>query len=328
MTLLHAPLPPQRHFALYETEEKIRDILVGAGLQETISRTLTTPEDHDKLRMGGESARYIELANPSAPERRVMRRTLLVSVMENLARNLRFSERLANFEVGRAYLVEDQNGVLPKEERRVSLALCGPRTPRDFYHPNPDEEMDFFDLKGVIEVLLERLGFKAEVVDYRARPDTETFSPRCAEVWVDGRKVGIMGELHPSVRTAFNLPNLRIALAELTIEALVKPHWGQDPMLPISSYPQILEDLAFEVAEEITVRRVHDIIRATGDARLVDIELFDLYRGEPLAAGNKSLAFRLTYQSTERPLTEKEVTYLRQRIVTAVEKETGGKLRS
>ena len=98
-------------------------------------------------------------------------------------------------------------------------------------------------------------------------------------------------------------------------------------MLPISNYPQMVEDLAFEVAEEITVRRVWDIIRATADARLVDIELFDVYRGEPLAPGNKSLAFRLTYQSTDRPLTEREVTYLRQRIVAAVEKETGGKLR-
>lgn len=327
-SLLNAPLPPQRHFALYETEEKIRDILVGAGLQETISRTLTTPEEHDKLRLGNGSDRYIELANPLAPERRVLRRTLLVSAMENAVRNLRFTDRLAYFEVGRAYLPEAGDGLLPKEERRVSLLLTGPRTPRDFYHPNPDNEMDFFDVKGVIETLLDRLGYKESVVDYRGRPDTATFSPRCAEVWVNGQKVGIMGELHPSVRAAFNLGNARISLAELDIEALVKPHWGLDPMLPISNYPQVVEDLAFEVSEEVTVRRIIDTMRATADARLVDIDLFDLYRGEPLAVGNKSVAFRLTYQSNDRPLVEKEVTYLRQRIVAAVEKETGGRLRS
>ena len=143
--------------------------------------------------------------------------------------------------------------------------------------------MDFFDLKGVIETLLDRLGFKPAVVEYRARPDTETFSPRCAEIWVNGRKAGMMGELHPiGPRAAFNLPNIRVSMAELSVEALVKPHWGQDPMVPISNYPQIVEDLAFEVAEEITVRRIYDVIRATGDARLVDVELFDLYRGEPL----------------------------------------------
>jgi phenylalanyl-tRNA synthetase beta chain len=331
MTLLAASLPVQRHFELYEAEEKIRDILVGCGLQETINRTLTTPEEHHKLRMGKTEDRdvpYVELANPIAPERRAMRRTLLVSAVEDLSRNLRYSDRLANFEVGRAYLPEAGDGVLPKEERRVSMLLCGPRTPRDFYHPTPeDEEMDFFDLKGVIETLLDRLGFKPEIVEFRVQPESGTFSPRCAEVWVNGRKAGIMGELHPSVRAAFNLPNVRISLAELAIETLVKPHWGQDPMIPISNYPQMVEDVAFEVAEEVTVRRVLDTIRATGDARLVDIELFDLYRGEPLAVGMKSLAFRLTYQSNERPLTEKEVTHLRQRIVSAVEKETGGKLR-
>jgi phenylalanyl-tRNA synthetase beta chain len=327
MAMLNAPLPPQRHFPVYETEERIRDILVSAGLQETINRTMTTPEEHDKLRLGG-NVPYVELANPSAPERRAMRRSLLVSAMENLARNLRYSNRLATYEVGRVYLPEAGDGVLPKEDRRVSLLLTGPRTPPDFYHPNPDDEMDFFDLKGVVETLLNRLGFKESVVEYRARPDTETFSPRCAEVWVNGKLAGLMGEVHPAVRANFGLPNIRVCLAELAVEALVKPHWGQDPMLPISNYPQIVEDLAFEVSEEITVRRIHDLIRAAGDARLVEIELFDLYRGEPLAAGNKSLAFRLTYQSTERPLTEKEVTFLRQRIVAAVEKDTGGKLRS
>jgi phenylalanyl-tRNA synthetase beta chain len=327
MSFLNAPLPPQRHFEVYETEEKMRDLLVGAGLQEIISRTLTTPDDHDKLGVGG-NVPYIELANPLAPERRAMRRSLLVSAMENAARNLRYSERLATFEVGRVYLPEEGDGVLPKEDRRVSLLLVGPRTPRDFYHPNPDEEMDFFDLKGVIETLLERLGFKPSVVEFRARPDTVTFSPRCAEVWINGRKAGIMGELHPSVRAAYGLPAVRISLAELDVAALVKPHWSQDPMIPISNYPQMVEDLAFEVGEEITVRRVHDLIRTTADGRLVELELFDLYRGEPLAPGNKSLAFRLTYQSNDRPLTEKEVAFLRQRIVAAVEKETGGKLRS
>ena len=326
MSFLNAPLPPQRHFQVYETEEKIRDILVGAGLQEIINRTLTTPEDHDKLRVGG-NVPYTELANPLAPERRVMRRSLLVSAMENLARNLRYSERLMTFEVGRVYLPEEGDGVLPKEDRRVSLLVTGPRTVTDFYHPNPADEMDFFDLKGVIEVLLNRLGFKESVVEYRGRPDTETFGPRCAEVWVNGRMAGMMGELHPAVRAAYGLPNVRVALAELEVTEMIKPHWGQDPMVPISNYPQTVEDVAFEVAEEITVRRVHDVIRATGDSRLVEIELFDLYRGEPLAPGNKSLAFRLTYQSNDRPLTEKEVTYLRQRIVAAVEKDTGGKLR-
>lgn len=114
--------------------------------------------------------------------------------------------------------------MLPKEDRRVSLLVTGPRTAADFHHPNPTDEMDFFDLKGVIEVLLNRLGFKDAVVEYRGRPDPETFGPRCAEVWVNGRKAGILGELHPAVRAAYGLPNVRVALAELEITEMIKPH--------------------------------------------------------------------------------------------------------
>jgi phenylalanyl-tRNA synthetase beta chain len=253
---------------------------------------------------------------------------MLVTAFDNLARNQRYAERLAFFEVGRVYLPELGDGVLPKEERRVNLVLAGPRDPRDFYHPTPNEEMDFFDLKGVVEILLDRLGFKAAAVEYRVRPDTLTFGPRCAEVVVNGKSLGLMGEVHPAVRRAFGLPDTRVNAAEFVIEPLIKEHWSQDPMLPISPYPVVVEDLAFEVSEDVTVRRVLDAIRSVNDARLVNVELFDLYRGAPLAEGRKSLAFRLTYQSTERPLGEKEAEALRRRIVVAVEKATEGKLRS
>ncbi|HXF63835.1 MAG TPA: phenylalanine--tRNA ligase subunit beta [Caldilineaceae bacterium] len=330
-TLMDEELPTQRTNAVLETEEQVRDILVRAGLQETISRTLTTPEEHYKLRgiAGNRQAPFIELANPSAPERRVMRRSMLVGALENLARNLRYTDRLAIFEVGRVYLPEEGDGVLPKEERRVSILLCGPRRPASFYNPDGDDEpMDFFDLKGVVETLLDRLGFKPAGIEFRARPDTETFGPRCAELVVEGRPAGILGELHPQVRAAYGLPAVRVCLADLWVDALVKPHWRVDPMPPISPYPPVVEDLAFEVAEEVTARAIEDAIRAAADERLVAVEIFDVYRGEPLAPGHKSLAYRLTYQSTERSLSEQEVAALRRRIVAGVEKATGGKLRS
>jgi phenylalanyl-tRNA synthetase beta chain len=333
-TLLDAELPTQRHNSLLATEERIRDILVGCGLQETINRTLTTPEDHTKLfgrptaeGRAGEDG-YIELANPLAPEVRALRRSLLVSALANLARNLRHANRLATFEVGRVYLPEAGDGVLPQEERRLSIALCGPRQTPDLYHPDGSGELDFFDLKGIVETLLEKLGHKLQNVEFRGQPDTPSFGPRCAEVWLNGECLGLMGEIHPQVRGNFGLPAVRVVAAEFAIRPLVKPDWSQDPMRPISNYPPVVEDLAFEVAEDVTVRRVEDAMRAAGGERLVEVELFDVYRGEPLAAGNKSLAYRLVYQSTDRSLSEREVEALRRQIVAAVEKATGGKLRS
>jgi len=130
------------------------------------------------------------------------------------------------------------------------------------------------------------------------------------------------------VRAAFGLPKLRICAAELRLEPLVRPHWQLTPMKPISSYPPVVEDLAFEVTEEVTVSKVAGIISDAGGALLADVDLFDVYRGDPLPPDSKSLAFRLTYQSVERVLGEQEVTQMRQRIVKAVERAVGGRLRS
>ena len=187
--------------------------------------------------------------------------------------------------------------------------------------------MDFFDLKGVVELLLERLGFSANRTEYRVRPDTGLFGPRCAELWVDGQSVGLLGEIHPQVRAAFELGATRVMLAELRLQSLVKPQWVLQPMQPISTYPPVVEDLAFEVTEEVTTQQIQQAIRQGGDERLVMVDLFDIYRGEPLPAGSKSMAYRLTYQSLQRGLNEKEVSHLRQRIIKTVEGATGAKLR-
>ena len=136
-----------------------------------------------------------------------------------------------------------------------------------------------------------------------------------------------MGELHPKVRAAFGLPNLRVCIADLLIDPLVRPAWSFEPMKPISVYMPVIEDFAFEVSEEVTVRRVEEIIRKAGGSLLSDVELFDVYRGQNVQAGNKSLAYRVTYQSQERNLAEKEVEKLRRGIIYNVERETAGKLR-
>jgi phenylalanyl-tRNA synthetase beta chain len=121
---------------------------------------------------------------------------------------------------------------------------------------------------------------------------------------------------------------VRVNAAELRIDRLLRPHWRHDPMAPISAYPPVVEDLAFIVDESITVRMVENAIKAAGGALLTEVELFDLYRGEPLlAVGSKSLAFRLTYQSQETVLRDADVAKLRERIIRRVERDVSGKLR-
>jgi phenylalanyl-tRNA synthetase beta chain len=330
LSLLDTELPTQRRNELLETEARIRDILTAAGMQETINHPLTSPENHDKLHPGKPASRedaYIVITNPIAPERRAMRRTMLVSALENLVRNLRYSDRLTTFELGRVYLPERGDAELPLEERRMSLLVCGPRQTPSLYNQSDADEMDFFDLKGIVETLLARLDFGPGDIRFEAAPDTDPFGPRCAQVFLDGTAVGTIGEIHPAVRNAFGLPKVRVVAADLAIAPLVRPHWRLEPMQPISSYPPVVEDLAFEVAEEVTTRRIQDLINDAGGALLVNVELFDVYRGEPLAAGSKSLAYALTYQSTERSLSDKDVARVREKIIRVVEQETGGTLR-
>ncbi len=370
-TLLDTVLPPQRRNAPMETEENIRDILIGCGLQDTVNHTLTTPENHARLTgagpaktSGGEDEaadaavdanRFVSLTNPLSPERRVMRRNLIVSALENLAYNLRYTERMAVFEIGRTYRPEHAPGgpsnggspesILPEEQRRLCIALRGLRDPHataPSSDPSQSEAdlFDFFDLKGIVETLLERLGFPQSSYQFSAHPesgaedaDSETmFGPRCALLSLQEEHLGIVGELHPQVRNAFGLGSERVVLADLNINLLVRPSWRLSQMAPISVYPPVVEDLAFVVNEDVTQRRLHDAIvdggGRDGDPRLTSVELFDVYRGESLPAGCKSLAYRVTYQSLHRNMKEKEVNRLRQRIIRTVEKATGGKLRS
>ncbi|MGL4648576.1 MAG: phenylalanine--tRNA ligase subunit beta, partial [Caldilineaceae bacterium] len=196
-----------------------------------------------------------------------------------------------------------------------------------FYTPEGEGVYDFYDLKGVIETLLERLGFGAAQVEFGADPDVPPFGPRCAAVRLNGEVVGHVGEVHPRVRQAFDLPELRVAAAELRVAPLVRPHFQLTPMRPISAYPATAEDLAFEVDESITVRRIEQAIRTAGGFLLTEVELFDIFRGGTLPVGCKSVAFHLTWQSPDRPLVEREVAALRRRVIDAVVKETGATLR-
>ena len=143
-----------------------------------------------------------------------------------------------------------------------------------------------------------------------------------------GRSGNVAIKVHPRVREAFGIPAVRLCAAELRVAPMVRAHWQLEPMRPISVYPPVVEDLAFEVDEVVASRSVEEIIVEAGGFLLENVELFDVYRGEPLPVGRKSLAYRLTYQSADHSLREKEVASIRKRIVVSVEKATGGQLRS
>jgi len=325
-TLLQDELPPQRPNIRLECAERVRDLLVGCGLDEVITYSLVDIADEGRLRLQGpppDPARYLRLKNPLSADRAYLRQTLLPSLLRTLRENLRFQERVAIFEIGAVYLPVDGE-LLPDEPLRLGIVMTGPREPRSWFPDRQTTPLGFYDLKGVVEALLAGLGLFGTF----ERGQHPAFHPgRCAEVSVNGTILGVMGELHPLVREAFDLPQQPVAALEFDMEALLGLWGAPRRMTPISLHPPVYEDLAVVVDEETPAVRVRDLIAQTGAPLLRSVVLFDVYRGEQIGPGKKSLAYRLTYQADDRTLTDQEVARVREKIIRRLERDIGATIR-
>jgi phenylalanyl-tRNA synthetase beta chain len=311
-------LPPQIGNPLYEWEEHVRDLLADLGLQEIVSYRLTSPERESRFARYDE---YVTLANPTAPERRVLRRSLLASVLETVEKNAR-AESIALFELGPIFVPHKNE--LPDEPAWLALVMTGARI-ATAWDVQDSPRYDFYDLKGRIELLLHELRYRD--VSYAPTDSVNYLHPgKAAEVKVNGQTVGVFGELHPLIKERYEVGDAPVIVAEFDLEKLrsVSPSYG---IVPVSEFPPVYEDIAVIVDESVPAARVEELIRQTGGKTVSDVRLFDLYRGEQIGAGKKSLAYSLTYQS-DKTLTDAEAAAIRNKIVKRLEYEVGAKLRS
>ena len=311
-------LPPQMGNPNHEWEERARDILVTLGLQEVVSYRMTSPERESRLVAHEE---YVVLANPIAPERRVMRRSLLASLLESVEKNAR-AESISMFEIGSVF--EPNKHRLPDEPRRLAIAMTGLRT-QTAWDVKDSAAFDFFDMKGRIELLLS--GLRLAGVSYTPADAVPHLHPgKSAEVKVNGLVVGVFGELHPLMKDKYDFGESAVIVAEFDLDALrtATPSYG---IAPVSEFPPVFEDIAVIVDESVAAEGVESLIRQTGGKTVTHIRLFDVYRGEQIGAGKKSLAYSLTYQS-EKTMTDAEAAAIRTKIVKRLENEVGAKLRS
>ncbi len=248
----------------------------------------------------------MELFNPISAERRVLRHSILAGLLDVTAANLRHTDDVRLFEVGSVYLPR-AGAKLPDEPRRLALVLCGKRNADtwDAAQGTPNPPLDFFDLKGVVEGLADALHLLGLAYQPSSWP---ALHPGCAALLRAGSKdVGHFGALHPKVAEVYGLGGKQVLVAELDLDALRAAVPSRFPYTPVPIYPAALRDVALVVAEDVTAERVAAEIRAAGGDLLRGVRLFDLYRGENIAAGHKSLAYALTYQAADRTLTDKEI---------------------
>lgn len=304
-TLLADRLPRQQTNLPLVFEERVRDILVSCGLQEVITYALTTPEKEAPLKSAGLD--YVHLKNPISSERVVMRQSILASVLDVAGSNLRNTDDVRLFEVGFIYLPR-AGEKLPDEPRRLALVLTGKRS-QEFWSDSTDQvkgsaPLDFFDLKGVIEALMEDLHVPG--VKFQASAATHLHPGRGAILSSGDAMLGEFGQLHPKVAEQYALGERTILTADLDLEALQAVVPVRYAYQPLVNFPAALRDIAVVVAENIPAEKVIAEIRAAGGDLLKSIRLFDLYRGASIAPGTKSLAFALGYQAADRTL-DKEV---------------------
>ncbi len=325
-------LPPQLGNPTLEKEERVRDLLVVQGLQEIISYRLTTPErEARRLRPDSppDDQPYLRLVNPISTDKVVLRHSVLASVLEAAERNARVRERLALFEIGPIFLASEDPSGLPDERQRLAIVLVGPRA-LPTWQPADSAPLDFYDLKGILTALCDGLRLPEIACEPAEHP---TFHPgKCARLTSRGETLGVFGELHPLVRDRYDWPaayaRLPILAADLDLDLILARIPALYPVAPVPEYPPVLEDLAVVVDEDLPAGRVAELIRQTGGKVVAEVRLFDVYRGEQIGAGKKSLAYRITYQAPDKTLSDRDVAGIRTRIVRRLEQELGATLRA
>jgi phenylalanyl-tRNA synthetase beta chain len=344
------PMPAFRDDPL-DVRDAIRETLAGAGLTEVVTHALVSPRIAESFRwesplptVAGEAAeggRPILVTNPLSADHSVLRPALVGSLVQVVSMNLRHGvDDVAVFEIGKGYGADTAGGgrgpgdggataAAVREWWRLGLAATGAGEPASFNRPWRPYDLD--DAKGAIELLAATLGFDAPT--YRAERGEPLLHPgRAARV--EGRRdgelvlAGVVGELHPAVVEALDLRDARVIVAELDLTGLGGGVRSAVTAAPPPRQPASERDLAIVVNEAVAAGDVAATIRAAGGPTLTDVRLFDVYRGNPLAADEKSLAYRLTFRAPDRTLAEAEVEAAIAAITAGLSAGIGARIRT
>lgn len=309
---------------LTETQKlrrKVRTVAEGAGLTEVITYALTTPEK--AVQFSTNPSNLTELMWPMTVDRSVLRQNMVAGILDTVAYNVaRKNKDLALYEIGKVF---EQKGnpqeELPTEINSFAFALTGLVTEKDFQ--TSAIPVDFFYAKGILEALFDRLGLK---VEYTATQALTSMHPgRTATVSLDGQVIGFVGQVHPVTAKDYNIPETYVAEVSLTaVEQAIQP---AKPFVEVTKFPAVTRDIALLLKAEISHKEVVEAIEAARVKRLTDIKLFDVFSGEKLGLGMKSMAYTLTFQNPEDTLEDEEVARYMEKIQKSLEEMLGAEVR-
>jgi phenylalanyl-tRNA synthetase beta chain len=294
--------------------ERCRNKMIGYGFSEAINYSFIHSNGSSKLRLPEDDPRYnvVPLLNPLTEDQAVMRTSLLPGLLETMFRNLsKQIKTLRIFEIGKTFLVHGKEE-LPNEQEILAALWTGDRMAPSW--GNQSTSCDFYDIKGVVTALLGDLNLK----DFVYSKESASFGPylrpgHSAGITIAGKSVGLVGEVHPEVLSAFNLKQSAFVF-ELFFDHLTGFLPKHKKVSGISKYPSVARDVTLIVDKELEAHQLLDQVKQMETTFVEDVQLFDVFDGGTLPEAKKSVSFRITYRSADQTLEDESVN----RIHTAI----------
>ncbi|HHW47577.1 MAG TPA: phenylalanine--tRNA ligase subunit beta [Clostridiaceae bacterium] len=300
-------------------KQRIEDIVVNTmlccGLYETYTYSFTSPKVFEMIRLPKDSKlrRAVVISNPLGEDYSIMRTTTIPDMLRCLSTNYnRRIEEAKLFELSYVYLpVDEQIKQLPEEKETLTIGMYG--------------NLDFYDLKGVIEELMAALGI--DNCEYVPEKNNPTFHPgRTANLVVNGETIGVIGQIHPEVTKKFECPD-ETYIGIVDFMSLVKNSSLKSEYKQLPKYPAVTRDIAMLVKDGIMVKQIEDIIRQSSGKILEEIKLFDVYKGKQVPEGMKSVAYSITFRAEDRTLTDDDINKVMDKILNNLKYKLGAQLR-
>ncbi|WP_077214188.1 phenylalanine--tRNA ligase subunit beta [Bacillus dakarensis] len=311
---------PGKLSAYQQKRRVVRKYLEGTGLFQAVTYSLTSEAKAAQYAL--EQREPVALAMPMSEDRSKLRLSILPQLLEVVKYNLaRQNDSVSVYEIGTVFLGKG-NEEQPEEREHMAAAITGLWNLHQWQ--GEKKEVDFFVLKGILEGMFAKLGLQTEV-EYRQTAIEGLHPGRTAEIYLSGKKIGFIGQVHPTVQKELDLKETYVC--ELLLEAILTADVSPLQYEAIPKYPSITRDIALVVDQGKAAGELESIIKEAGGSLLKEAKVFDLYEGEHMEPGKKSIAFSLRYFNPEKTLTDEEVTKVHDKVLHAVEEKAGAVLR-
>jgi len=295
-------------------EDKVVLSLTSSSLNQSISYSFVSPKMFNKILVPADSElrKVVTIRNPLGEDYSIMRTTTIASMMECLSRNYsRNNEEVRLFEIGKVYIPNEDLDKLPQERNTLTIGMYG--------------NVDYLDLKGTVENVLDSLGIKN--ASFKRESENPTYHPgKTANLYVKKEFIGVVGEIHPTVSENYEVEP-RCYVAELNLDILYKYADSNKKYKPLPKFPAVTRDIALTVDDEILVQDIEDVIVKQGGNIVESVKLFDVYKGKQIAEGKKSIAYAIVYRRIDKTLTDDEVNKVHDKILRTLEHKLGAELR-